>query len=182
MVIGQVLNGDQRAFAVLVDRYKDRVYSLVLQIVRNRELAQELAQDVFVKSYHSLATFRKEASFATWIYRIAYNTAISATRKKVVATASLDAYLERNQPLQPEKERDGEVLEEKFALLEKALEELQADDHLILTLYYLDERSVDDISKTTGLSLSNVKVKLFRIRRKLQEIVMKSGKTALAFY
>jgi len=81
-IIGQVLNGNRNAFALLVDKYKDRVFSLALGIVHNRELAEEIAQDAFIKAFTSLKKFRKDAGFSTWIYRITYNTAISETRKQ----------------------------------------------------------------------------------------------------
>ncbi len=182
IVIGKVLEGDQHAFAVLVDRYKDRVYSLVLKVVRNKELAEELAQDVFVKAYTSLNKFRKEATFSTWIYRIAYNTAISETRKKKIQSVAFDVVQENRQQQKTENEVPAEAIEEKFGLLKQAMNTLKPDDHMLVTLFYLDEKSVEEISKIMGISLSNVKVKLFRIRKKLQDIVSKSRQGALAFY
>ena len=82
IIIERVLSGNRNAFAALVDRYKDRVFSLVFGIVQNYAVAEELAQDVFLNAFNGLKKFRKEAGFSTWIYRIAYNTAISETRKK----------------------------------------------------------------------------------------------------
>ncbi len=181
-IIGHILGGNQQAFTVLVDRYKDRVFSLVLKILRDRELAEEVAQDVFVKAYSSMQKFRKEAAFSTWIYRIAYNTAISETRRKKLKSVAFETTHENKLSLALENDIGKELKEAKYKLLEKAFEELRPDDHLLMTLYYLDERSVDDISKTMDMSLSNVKVKLFRIRKKLQEIVQKSGNVSLAFY
>ena len=77
MIINRVLNGGRNAYSFLVDRYKDRVYSLVCGVVRNEESAKEIAQDVFVKAFTSLKKFRRESSFSTWIYRIAFSESVN---------------------------------------------------------------------------------------------------------
>jgi len=179
-VIERVLAGDRNAYALLVDKYKDRVFSLVLGIVRQRELAEEVAQDIFVKAFQSLGKFRKDASFSTWIYRIAYNSAISETRKKKRFFKHSDQ-LENTLQLIPENEEEN-VDEQKNKLLEQAIRELAPEENLLVTLYYFEEKSVEEISQSTGLSQSNVKVKLFRLRNKLKEYLIKYGKTQLSFY
>jgi RNA polymerase sigma-70 factor, ECF subfamily len=182
-VIERVINDDRNAYALLVDRYKDKVYSLVFGIVRNEETAKELAQDVFVKAYSGLKKFRKESGFSTWIYRIAYNTAISETRKRKTQLYSFDEQLEKASSLDlSEALETEEQLASKKALLHRALNELEAEDRLILMLYYFEEQSVEEISRSSGLSKANVKVKLFRLRNKLKDILMQIGKTELAVY
>jgi RNA polymerase sigma-70 factor (ECF subfamily) len=76
------LEGDSSAYAAIVDKHKEMVFTIAVKIVRNQQDAEEVAQDVFVKAFHALATFKGDAKFSTWLYRIAYNTAISATRRK----------------------------------------------------------------------------------------------------
>jgi len=178
--IDRILDGDQGAYALLVNKYKDRVFSLVVGIVRNREVAEELAQDVFVKAYTSLKKFRKEASFSSWLYRIAYNTAISETRKKKPQMQTYEDYLDKTAFLQVDENSLAETNEAKQQLLERALEELPPEEKLILMLYYFEEKSVEEISQTSGLSQSNVKVKLHRMRNKLKEIMERMGRTELA--
>lgn len=179
-VIVRVLAGDRNAYALLVDKYKDRVFSLVLGIVRQRELAEEVAQDIFVKAYQSLGKFRKESGFSTWIYRIAYNTAISEARKKKnlfyssQLTENMGTNNSENIMERPEEARQK--------MLERALKELVPEENLLVTLYYFEEKSVEEISRSTGLSQSNVKVKLFRLRNKLKETIIEYGKTSLSFY
>lgn len=182
IIIERVLGGDRNAYALLVDHYKDRVFSLVVGILRNRELAQEVAQDVFVKAYSSLSKFRKQSGFSTWIYRIAYNTAISETRKRKHEIRSFDEQLERTASLQLDQNDRVEENEEKQRLLERALAELIPEEKLILMLYYFEDKSVEEISKTTGLSQSNVKVKLYRMRNKLKDIMERIGGKELAVY
>ncbi|NOX84989.1 MAG: sigma-70 family RNA polymerase sigma factor [Chlorobi bacterium] len=180
MIITRVLNGERDAYAVLVDRYKDRVFSLVRGIVKERHVAEEVAQDVFVKAYISLKKFRKESGFSTWLYRIAYNTAVSQTRKKKYLYRSFDEELEMTDSYDAEPGK--EVEESRQKLLTRALLELSAEDKLILMLYYFEEKPVEEISRSTALSVSNVKVKLFRIRKKLKIIMERLGKTVPVIY
>lgn len=183
IIIDRVKNGDKNAYAQIVDRYKDKVYSLVYGIVRNEETAQELAQDIFIKAFTALKKFRKESSFSTWVYRIAYNTAISETRKNKQKVLSYDEQLEKasSEDLSAslEAEDNNEVKKE---LLHQALNQLHAEERLILMLYYFEEQSIDEISKSSGLSQSNVKVKLFRLRNKLKDIMTRMGIAELAVY
>jgi len=182
-IIECVIKGDKNSYALLVDRYKDKVFSLVFGIVRDEETAKELAQDVFVKAYTGLKKFRKESGFSTWVYRIAYNTAISEIRKRKGNVYSFDEQLEKASSMNLSEALDvEEQIQSKKILLHKALNELDAEDRLIIMLYYFEEQSVDEISLSSGLSKSNVKVKLYRLRNKLKEIMIQIGKTELAVY
>lgn len=183
IIIERVLSGDRNAYAMIVNRYKDKVYSLVFGILRNEDDAKELAQEVFIKAFTALKKFRKESSFSTWIYRIAYNTAISETRKSKQKAKSFDDQLEKasSMDLSDTLEIEEENKQRK-ALLHQALNELKAEERLILMLYYFEEQSIEEISQSSGLSQSNVKVKLFRLRNKLKEIMIRMGKTELAVY
>ena len=88
--ISSILAGNISDFSILVDKYKDMVYTLAYRIVGNREDAEELAQDVFVKVYRSLKNFRGKSKFSTWLYSITYNTSISKVRKKQIERVSLN--------------------------------------------------------------------------------------------
>ncbi len=168
--IDKVLEGDADAFAPLVDKYKDMVFTIIVKIVGNAADAEELSQDVFLKVYHSLSGFQRKSRFSTWIYRIAYNTAITKTRKKKFVMQSLDEELtesytqddihENVYALSPEQQK---------AFLDSVLKKLPENDYLMITLYHKEEMSIKDISEITGYSESNVKVKLHRIRKKLQQ-------------
>ena len=89
-IIGRILKGDQSAFAMLVERYKNYVFTLVLRFTENREDAEEISQDVFVKAYRSLADFRGDSKFSTWLFTITRTTCLSFLRKKKLDTQSLD--------------------------------------------------------------------------------------------
>jgi RNA polymerase sigma-70 factor (ECF subfamily) len=182
-IIGQVLNGNRNAYALLVDKYKDRVYSLALGIVRNRELAEEIAQDAFVKAFGSLKKFRKEASFSTWIYRITYNAAISELRKKKRTSQVVEEQFENlasahaNDTLAESNEKEA-----RLEVIEKVIKSLAPEEQLLITLYYYEAHSVQQISKATGFSVSNVKVKLFRLRNKLRQMVESIAAKEIAVY
>ena len=168
--IGRVLSGDVSAYASLVAKYKNLVFSIVLKIINNREDAEEVSQDVFLKAYQSLSTFERKSKFSTWLYRIAYNAAISKIWKKKVEMVAIEETVITNYSTD-EIGRNLNELEEndRQLILEKALQHLPEQDNLLITLFYKNETSVEDISDITGLSVSNVKVRLHRIRKKLYE-------------
>ena len=166
--IDKVLNGDVNAYASLVDKHKNMIFSIALKIVRNREDAEEIAQDVFVKVYQSLVTFKKESKFSTWLYRIVYNAAISKTRKKNLETTNINYDIVENYSEDEINDNLNRLEEnEQKKIINTVLKKLNVEDHLLVTLYYFEEKSVEEISEIANISQSNVKVKLFRTRKKL---------------
>lgn len=156
-------------FAHLVDRYKAMAFTLAIRILGNREDAEETVQDAFVKVYEHLAEFRQKSKFSTWLYRIVYNTAVSRNRKKKPVLQEMDgrAFLHEDTSLS-----DGLLYgfteDEAKDFVRKILDFLSAEERTIITLYYLNESGIDEIHEITGLSKANIKVKLFRARKKLQ--------------
>jgi RNA polymerase sigma-70 factor (ECF subfamily) len=166
--VEKIKRGETAAFASLVEKHKDMVFTIIVKIVKRPEDAEEIAQDVFLKVFEKLDGFRGESKFSTWLYRIAYNAAISKTRQRRLEVQALDDFTINNYSLDEVKE-ELETLspEEQQSILKSALEELSDDDYLIVKLFYLEELPVKDISQITELSQANVKVKLHRIRKKL---------------
>jgi RNA polymerase sigma-70 factor (ECF subfamily) len=166
--ISSILAGNISDFAVLVNKYKDMVYTLAYRIVGNREDAEELAQDVFVKVHRSLKDFRGKSKFSTWLYSIAYNTSISKVRKKQIESVSLNNHNNKSfDIIDSSYEEQYNFDKVPVELLKQALDELNPVDKTILTLYYQDDKPVKEISKVTGITESNVKVRLHRSRQKL---------------
>lgn len=166
--IDKVLNNDVNAYTSLVEKHKSMVFTIALKIVRNREDAEEIAQDVFVKAYQSLATFKKESKFSTWLYRIVYNAAISKTRKKNLETTNINYDIVENYSEDDINDNLNRLEEnEQKKIINTVLKKLNAEDHLLVTLYYFNEKSIEEISEIANISQSNVKVKLFRTRKKL---------------
>ncbi|RLD80370.1 MAG: hypothetical protein DRJ15_07190 [Bacteroidetes bacterium] len=163
-----VLNGEASAYRGLVEKHQDLVYTIVHRIVTRAEEAEEVAQDVFVKAYHKLSDFKAEAKFSTWLYRIAYNTAVSHTRKKKVEFLAMDEeMIENHSDDEIQQEIMGLSKDEQSALIKSALSSLPRTDSLIISLYYYHGKDLEEISGIVDLSQNNVKVKLFRIRKKL---------------
>lgn len=170
----RVLQGDSSAYAALVEKHKNMVFSIALKILNNREDAEEIAQDTFLKAYQSLRSFENKSKFSTWLYRIAYNNAISKTRKKKLDFISIDHQILSNYT-EDSISRGVDLMDEndQKLLIDKALQKLSPDDNLLIALFYKGENSIEDISHITGLSVSNVKVRLHRIRKKLYDEISK---------
>lgn len=166
--IGQVILGETAAFATLVNRYKDLVFTIAMNITRNREDAEEVAQDTFLKAFQKLAGFRKESSFPTWLYRIAYNEAITKVRKNRIKMLDLE---EEILEIIPEEEVEEEIAgldeQEQKQVIAKILNKLPEIDRVLVTLFYLNNQPITEISEVTGLGESNVKVRLHRVRKKI---------------
>jgi len=177
--IDRVLSGDVAAYATLVAKHKNLVFSIALKILNNREDAEEVAQDCFLKVFQALITFEKKSKFSTWLYRIVYNAAISKTRKKKMEVVPLDSYVINNYTGEEVASGMDELdQEEQKAMIERAMERLTDEDNLLITLFYKGENSIEDISNITALSMSNVKVRLHRIRKKLHaelSVIMKKA-------
>ena len=137
-------------------------------MVHSKEDAEELAQDVFMKVFRNLSSFKGDCSFSTWIYRIAYNTAISELRRKRQEFVAI----EESQISNVSEEEVSELLgrtstTEQLDKLEAALGQLPPDERALILLFYMKEKTVDELTVITGLGASNIKVKLHRIRKKL---------------
>ena len=172
------LGGNQAAYADLVRRHQRFVFTLALRFAKNREDAEEIAQDCFIKAYRSLASFQQQSKFSTWMYRIVYTTAMTFLRKKKLPTDSID---DENTYIQLENHAGtgGNLAESRSRsfYLNEAIGELLPDDATIITLFYMGEQSLEEIGQVLGIEPNTVKVKLFRARQRLKEKLEKNLKT-----
>ena len=166
--IDKVKAGDVASFSHLVERYKDMAYTVALKIVRNSEDAEEVAQDSFIKAFQQLNTFQGKSKFSTWLYTIVYRTAISKTRKKKLEVTDIDAYVINSYSTESSSSQiDALTHEEQQKYIAKAIDQLPELDALLVTLFYMNDNTLDEIKDITGYSKTNVKVRLFRARKKL---------------
>lgn len=174
--IDRVLKGELNAFTPLVEKYRHYVTVLVKRTCVNPAEAEELAQDVFVKVYQHLGSFKGKATFSTWLYRIAFNTAVSHARKKKRYRVSIDEVTQSRYEVSDEEQQQGreEMIhtERKYEVLEELVATLPAEEQMLLSLYYKEGLKMDEVAYICGLSLSNAKVKIHRIRKKLNEIII----------
>ena len=167
--IDKVRNGYTNHFSYIVENYKDVVFSIALKVLRNRDDAEEMAQEVFIKVYHSLDKFRGNSKFSTWLYSVTYNHCISQLRKKKHVMSSLDHVQVADD--NDDFNFDGFSDEERREYLEAALKKLPEDDYSLIILYYYEDQTIEELAKVAKLSVSNAKVKLFRARKKLHLIL-----------
>lgn len=160
-----VRSGNTGAFAGIVNKYKKTVFNIVSKIISDTQHAEDIAQDVFIKVFQSLDKFKEKSKFSTWLYSITYNTTISETRKMKNKRMSFRDYHSGVEDNEFSDELDEVSKEEKLQCLESILKQMPAEDSLLITLYYLEDQPVADIAEITGLSQSNVKTRLFRIRK-----------------
>jgi len=172
IIISNILEGNTNAFAQLVDRYKDLVFTLSLRMLRNREEAEEVSQDTFIKVFKSLNKFKGKSKFSTWIYRVAYNTCLDRLKKikREYHVVAIDEFTE-HQVKTLDNALEKMEQDEHKQKIQDCLDLLPGEDSFLLTLFYFEEQSLEEIAKVIGITANNVKVKLYRSRKKLSTIL-----------
>lgn len=170
--INQVLEGQVNAFSVLVERYQGLVYTVVYRMVKNKEQAEEVAQDSFIKAYKSLNNYRGDAKFSTWLYTIAYRKSLDAIKasKRMITSELIEEVSEGEMELVGDALNYLQVKERK-KIISDSIMKLPEDEAAIITLYYFEEKSVKEIVEIVNLTADNVKIKLYRSRKKLYSIL-----------
>ena len=170
--IEAVRKGNVQAFSVLVEKYQKLVYTLALKLLKKPEDAEEMAQDTFIKAFQKIDSYEAKSKFSTWLYSITYNACISELRKRRIEFKSLDDTRISDHDEMKMHDYYREVKkEDQEKYLNLALEKLPEDDQVLVTLYYYESQSMDEISTITGLTVSNIKVKIHRARKKMHEIL-----------
>lgn len=170
-LINLVLAGNTAAYADLVKRHQRFVFTLALRFAKNREDAEEIAQDCFVKAYRALGTFKQDSKFSTWLYSITYTTAMTFLRKKKLETKSINDEEHVFEIANSGSDFDANQLDKKstYSYLNQAIGLLLPDDAAIITLFYKGEQSLEEIGVALGMESNTVKVKLHRARHRLKE-------------
>jgi len=171
LVIQKVLTGDVHAYAALVDYYKDMAVSLAYHILLNKEDAEEAAQDAFVKAYRSLHAFKATSKFSTWLYRIIVNTALNKKKLKKYDTVSIDHSIHEGIVVNDDDFHLQNHVNKKH--IQHALQTISDNERICISLFYLDELSVEEIHEITGITTSNIKVLLYRGRKSLYTSLQK---------
>ncbi|MBM4171628.1 MAG: sigma-70 family RNA polymerase sigma factor [Ignavibacteria bacterium] len=172
-IIESINRGNAADFALIVDRYKDKAFSLLRRMLKNEMDAEEVLQDSFLKAYKSLKNFRQDAKFSTWFYKIVYNSALTtiASKKRKIehAMTSIDDEFEIGK-------YDDEIYstaENARQYVLKLVDKLPLKNALVTILFYVDGLSLNEISQVMGTSLVNTKVLLHRSRNALRDLLLK---------
>ena len=172
LYITKVINGDTNAFAYLVDTYKNMVFSLAFKMTKNREEAEEVSQDTFIKAFKNLNKFKGDSKFSTWLYRITYHACLDAIKKNKNHNNSFEINeITFNQIKSVDSILEGIERKERAEIMNACLLKLQEEERALIWMFYYDELSLKEIIEITSLSEANVKVKLHRARKKLLAIV-----------
>lgn len=168
-LINRILAGDREEYAKLVDKYKSYAFTIAFKIINDRPEAEEVAQDAFVKAFHYLKTFNKQAKFSTWLYRIVFNTAISYKRKNKQKFESIEnAIIEHPQRTDQDLEKD-----DKRIFVTRAMNQLLDADRLAIQLYYLQEFTLEEVAAMMDQNINTTKVRVHRARARLADELKK---------
>ncbi len=168
-LLDRILAGEHHLYQQLVERYKRYVFTLTLNVLNNRDEAEEAAQDAFVKAFQYLKGFNRQARFSTWLYRIAFNTAVSYKRKQRPGAQPVECLR-----VAAEAEASDSVeAREKIAFVHQAMAHLNEADRLALQLFYLKEFTLEEVAGILSQNVNTVKVRIHRARLRLGEELKK---------
>ncbi len=167
-LIDKVLNGDTNAFGELVDRYQNFVFTIAIRILKVTEEAEEVAQDSFIKAYNSLSSFHGDSKFSTWLYRIVYHKSLDRIKmNKRHRTYEINGEVTDDTLNHIENGLEFMLNTERTQIIKQCIAQLPLEEAAIISLYYFEEQSVKEIVKVTDLTEDNIKIKLYRSRKKL---------------
>ena len=176
-IIESVRRGNDSDYSIIVDKYKNKAFSMLKRMLKNEFDAEEVLQDCFLKAYNSLSTFKGEAKFSTWFYRIVYNTALTKLSSKKRKTESEMTSVEDHFNLESDYGSDEIENTDLNKFIHNIVGKLPERYEAIITMFYLNEMSIDEISEVMGISVSNTKVMLHRSRNSLRDLIFKNRLT-----
>ncbi|MDR2040648.1 MAG: sigma-70 family RNA polymerase sigma factor [Bacteroidales bacterium] len=176
-LVQQAIDGDQKAYAELMERYRDAIYFMLLKMVNNTADAEDLTIEAFGKAFKSIIQYTPNFAFSTWLFKIASNNAIDFMRKKKLNNVSIDETLRETDvaPISIRSEQptpeESMITEQKILLLRSVVSKLKPRYRKLVELRYFYEYSYEEISEEMGLPIGTVKAQLFRARELLQNIL-----------
>jgi len=181
LLVDRARNGDEKAFALLLNRYRDSIYFMLLKMVNNPSDAEDLTIEAFGKAFRSLDTFTPNFAFSTWLFKIATNNCIDFIRKKQASPAIVnqgsdenDIYTINIQSDAPDPE-EALIIRQRIAELREVVSQLKPRYRNLIELRYYKEYSYEEISKELNLPIGTIKAQLFRAKTLLYNILNKKG-------
>lgn len=176
-VIESVKKGNHSDYAILIDRYKNKAFSMLTRILKNRMEAEEVLQDCFMKAFKGLNNFKGESKFSTWFYRIVYNSALSRISVQKRKTEMEMTSVEEYHDLISDDEYNVTERSDISVYLKKMINKLPVNYASVISMFYLENLSCEEIGDVMGISVNNVKVMLHRSRSALKDILIKNNYT-----
>jgi RNA polymerase sigma-70 factor (ECF subfamily) len=176
-LIARTLAGDDEAFATLVSRHTDLVYTIALRVVGDEDEADDVAQETFVRAYRALGRFRGDSKFSSWLYRIAVNRGLTHLKRRKRRAVTVDFVAEpyvEAQAAMADTSTDPErfVLDQEFRLrVRDAVKTLPPRYRAVVTLFYLEERSYREVADVLGIPMGTLKTHLHRARALLKNVL-----------
>ncbi|MBN1559283.1 sigma-70 family RNA polymerase sigma factor [candidate division KSB1 bacterium] len=174
-LIEQALAGEQKAYAEIVDRYRDQIYHFIFRMVKDKAQAEDLTQETFIKAFRALASFNSDYAFSTWLYKIAANNCIDFFRKKKLTTMSLntplkvkDGELQRDFPVEEQGPESDLISKEQTSSIRVAIDSLPEKYKEAIMLRHSQDKSYEEIAEKLAIPLGTVKVRIFRAREMLK--------------
>ena len=182
IIIRKVLSGDVNAFSKIVSNYKDLAFTLAYNIISNQEDAEEVVQDAFLKAYKSLHNFKNQSKFSTWFYRIVVNASLNKRKIRKFHTVSNEPELLTDTAFEMA-DFDNYKAEEQKKFIKLSMAGLNEKERICITMYYLNELSIEEINDLTGISIASTKVLLYRGRKnlyiQLQKLLLTEAKNLI---
>lgn len=185
-LVTMAINGNQRAYTTLTNRYWHSVFHKMVQMVNNREDAHDLTQEAFGKAFHKLPTYAPKFAFSTWLFKIAKNNCIDYIRKKRLVTFSIDDPIEADSANDFSNNIQAEILDpeqeviraQKLAMVQTMVNGLNIKYKSMIVLRFYEEKSYDEIATELKIPLGTVKAQLFRAKELLFEQMQQPGPSA----
>ena len=174
-LIDEAIDGNEAAYGIIMERYKNSLYGIIYRMVRNQEETQDLVQEAFIKAYKALESFNKQYSFSTWLFKIASNNCIDHLRKKRLNTTSIDAPIETadgniTQEI-PDSSYNPEtdiIRNEMVNTIHEVIDQLPEKYREVINLRHKQDRSYEEIANELELPIGTVKARIFRAREILK--------------
>jgi RNA polymerase sigma factor (sigma-70 family) len=173
-VVQRAIGGDQLAFKMLFDKYKQPLYFHILKLVKDREIIEDLLQEIFLKAFDNISSFNPDYAFSTWLYRITTNHSIDFLRKKKLKTFSIHEPIKtKDGDMSIELEDEGRstddliIRKQRSQILREALDSLPVKYSEIIKMRHVEELSYQEIADILDLPLGTVKAHIFRARELL---------------
>jgi len=171
-LIKRIIEGETELYSYFVTNYNKDIFQLAYQLTKERELAEDLTQDAFVQGFVKLKSFQQKSKFLTWLHRIAYNLIINELRKRKLFFTPFDNISDSfDERAEIDEFFSREETELRYKKLDEALQSLSKDEFALILFHYYQQKQIEEIAFITEQTVANVKVKLFRIRKKLYNLL-----------